>query len=161
MMRGLQTVEKKNAEFTDMLGVGLIAIQAARESSGAGNDLAGRSVVAVRFFSGESVVGDFLENAFTNANRGNGHGADIEISAESQERDGGDAHDVGAVAAHRVSLHALADTAPQDVGQAVTQKRKLQHGEAVFTRAWGDASQRSRIAPKRDGVFFAEFGGAG
>src|ERR1700688_3938951 len=51
MMRGLQTVEKKNAELTDMLGVSLIAVQTAREGSGAGNDLAGRSVVAMRLFT--------------------------------------------------------------------------------------------------------------
>jgi hypothetical protein len=51
MMSGLQTVEEKNAQFTNMFGVGLIAIQSAREGSGAGNGLAGRSIVAVRFFS--------------------------------------------------------------------------------------------------------------
>src|ERR1700675_4184377 len=119
MMRGLQTIEKKNAEFTDMFGVGLVAIQTAREGPGAGNDLAGRSVVAVRFFARESFVGDFLQDAFAKANGGNGHAADIDITAESEERDGGNAHDVSTVAANGVRLHALADTAPQDVGQAV------------------------------------------
>src|SRR3984893_19103622 len=119
MMSGLQTVEKKNAEFPDMLGVGLIAIQTAREGPGAGNDLACRSVVAVRFFSRESVVGDFLQDAFAKADGGNGHAADIEITAESEERDGGDAHDVRTVAANGVGLQSLADTAPQDVWEAV------------------------------------------
>ena len=51
MMYRLQTVEKKNAEFPDMLGVRLIAVQTAREGPGAGDDLAGRSVVAMRFLS--------------------------------------------------------------------------------------------------------------
>src|SRR3984893_9786522 len=84
MMRGLQTVEKKNAEFADMLGMRLIAVQTARESSGAGDDLAGRGVVAMRFFSGESVVGDFLQNTLAKANGGDGHAADIQIAAESK-----------------------------------------------------------------------------
>src|ERR1700726_2106892 len=114
MMRGLQTVEKKNAEFADMLGVGLVAVQTAREGSGAGNNLAGRSVVAMRFFSRESVVGDFLQNAFAKADGGDGHAADIQIAAESQKCDGGNAHDVGTVAAHSVSLHALAHIALED-----------------------------------------------
>src|ERR1700730_12830012 len=111
MMYGLQMVEKKNAEFTDMLGVGLVAIQTARESSSAGNHLAGGGVIVMRFLSRECVVGDFLQNAFAKADGGNGHAADIQIAAKGQERDGGDAHDVSTVAAHRVSLHALADIA--------------------------------------------------
>src|ERR1700722_3626341 len=122
MMRGLQTVEKENAQFADMLGVGLIAVQAAREGSGAGNDLARCSVVAVRFFSRESVVGDFLENAFAKADGGDGHAADIQIAAESQKRDGGNSHDISTVAAYTVSLHALADIAPQDLGEAVAKE---------------------------------------
>src|ERR1700692_3428015 len=123
MMRRLQTVEKNNAEFADMLGVGLIAVQTAREGPGAGNDLTGRSVVPVRFFSRESVVSDFLENAFAKADGGDGHATNIQIAAEGEERDGGDAHDVGAVAAHGGSAHALADIASQDVWQAVAQER--------------------------------------
>ena len=123
MMRGLQTVKKKNAEFADMFGVGLIAVQAAREGPGAGNDLAGCSVVAVRFFSRESVVGHFLENAFAKANGWDGHAANIQIAAESEECDGGNAHDVGAVTADPVSLHTLADIASQDVGEAIAQER--------------------------------------
>ena len=68
-------------------------------------------------------MGNFLQNAFAKANRGDGHAADIQIAAESEERDGGNAHDVSTVAAHSVSLHALADVALEDVGQTVAQER--------------------------------------
>src|ERR1700686_4401348 len=105
-----------------MLGMGLVAVQASREGSGAGNDLARCSVVAVRFFSRESVVGDFLENAFAKADGGDGHAADIQIAAESEKRDGGNTHDISAVAAHTVSLHALANIAVEDVGEALAQE---------------------------------------
>src|ERR1700719_2980973 len=116
MMHRLQSVEEENAQFTDMLGMSLVAIQTPREGPGAGDDLARRSIVAVRFFSRESVVGDFLENTFAKADGGDGQAADIQIAAESEKRDGGNTHDVGPVAAYTVSLHALADIAPEDVG---------------------------------------------
>src|ERR1700680_2860865 len=123
MMHRLQSVEKQNAQFTDVFGMGLITVQAPREGPGAGDDLARCSVVAVRFFSRESVVGDFLQNSFAKTHGGNGHAADIQIAAESKKRDGGNTHDIGTVAAYTVSLHALADIAFQDVRQALAQER--------------------------------------
>src|ERR1700692_423605 len=48
MMHRLQSIEKENAQFTDMLGMGLVAVQASSEGPGAGDDLARGSVVAVR-----------------------------------------------------------------------------------------------------------------
>src|ERR1700692_4688116 len=144
-----------------MFGVSLIAIQAARKGSGAGNDLACGGVVAVRFLSGESVVGDFLENAFAKADGGDGHAADVQIAAKREESDGGNAHDVGAVAAHGVSLHALTNIAPEYVWEAFAQERQLQHGEAVFAWTWGDASQRFRVAAKGDGDLLAEIWAVG
>ena len=106
-------------------------------------------------------MGDFLEDAFAKADGGNGHAADIQIAAESEEGDGGNAHDVGAIAAHGVSLHALADIALENVWQAIAQEGKLQHRQAVFTRAWSDASQRFRVSAKRDGDLLAEIWAVG
>ena len=42
----------------------------------------------------------------------------VEVTAEDDEDDGGDAHDVSAVAADAVGFHALADIAFEDVGKA-------------------------------------------
>ena len=139
-MRCLQPVEKQNAQLANVLGVCLVVFETAREASGAGDYLASRGVITVGLFPRESVVRNFLEDPFADTNSGNGHAADIQVTAQSNQRDGGNAHDIGAIATHGVGFHSLADIALQNVGQAVAQERQLQHGETMFTWAGRDAS---------------------
>jgi hypothetical protein len=125
VMERLEVIEEHEAEFADVLGVTLIVFEAAREAAGADEHLAGFGVVAVRFLAGESFAGDFLNNALADADGGNQKLADVEIAAEDDEDDGGDAHDVGAVAPNTIGFHALAEIAFQDIGEALSQERNV------------------------------------
>jgi hypothetical protein len=71
MMKRLEVIEKHEAEFADVLGVALIVFEAAGEAAGAEEHLPRLGVVAVRFLAGEGFAGDFLEDAFADADGGN------------------------------------------------------------------------------------------
>src|ERR1700689_1654081 len=100
MVHWLQLIEKKDAQLAYVLCVGLVIFQAAREAAGPHEELTCGGVVAVRFLSRESFAGDLLQQAFANADTWNGKGAQIQVSAYGDERDGRNAHHVGAIAAH-------------------------------------------------------------
>jgi len=70
MMQRLEVIEEHDAEFADVFGVALIVIEAAGEAARADNHLPGFGVVAVRLLAREGVAGDFLENAFADADGG-------------------------------------------------------------------------------------------
>ena len=121
----LKLIEEHEAEFADMLGVALIVIEAAAETAGGHENLAGFGVVAMGLFAGEGIASNFLQNAFAEANTGNGKGADVEIAAESDEDEGGDGHDVGAIAADAVGFHTGAHIATEDVWKTFAQQRNF------------------------------------
>jgi len=125
MMHRLQAIKEENAEFANVFGVSLITFQSASEGTRTGDDLTGGGVIAVGFFSRESVVSDFLKNAFAEADSGDGHAADVQIAAEGEEGDGGDAHDVSTVASDAVGFHAFTDVAFEDVWETVAQEGEL------------------------------------
>ena len=106
-------------------------------------------------------MSNFLEDAFANADGGDGHAADVEVTAHGEQGDGGDTHDVGTIAAHAVVLHAFADAEFQNIGQAIAQKRKLQHGQTVFARAGSDGCESFGVASEGDGNLLAEVGAIG
>ena len=125
MVQRLEMIEEHDGEFAGVFGVALIVFEAAGEAAGADKHLAGLGVVAVRFLAGEGIAGDFLEDAFADANGGNEEVVNVEIAAKDDKDDGGDAHDVGAVAANAVGFHALAEVALEDVGEALAQERNV------------------------------------
>jgi len=70
MVERLEMIEEKDGKFADVFGVALIVFEAASEAAGADEHLAGLGVVAVRLLAREGVAGDFLENAFADADGG-------------------------------------------------------------------------------------------
>ena len=125
MVERLKLIEEHEAEFADMLGVALIVIEAAAETAGGHENLAGFGVVAMGLFARKGVAGDFLENTFAEADTGNGKGADVEIAAESNEDEGGDSHNIGAIAADAVGFHTGAHIATEDVWKTFAQQRNF------------------------------------
>jgi hypothetical protein len=151
MMQWLEVIEEHDAELADVLGVALIVFEAAGKAASADDHLAGFGVVAVRFLAGESFASDFLNNALTDADRGDEELPDVEIAAEDDEDDGGDAHDVGAVAANTVGFHAFAEIAFQDVGEALAQERNIERGETFAAWAGSDVRKSFGISAEGDG----------
>ena len=49
----------------------------------------------------------------------------------------------------------------KNVGEAIAEERKLQHGQAVFARAGSDAGEGFGVAAESDGDLFAEIGAIG
>ena len=134
----LEMIEEHEAEFADVLGMAHIVFETASEAAGAEEHLAGLGAVAMRLFAGKGFAGDFLEDAFAEADGGNEELANVEVAAEDDEDDGSDAHDVCAVAANAVGFHALTEIAFQDVGEALAQERDVEGGEAFAARAGSD-----------------------
>ena len=105
-----------------MFGVAAIAVEAAGESASADEELAGVGVVAVRLFARERFARDFAEESFTNAHTWNRERPQIQITAERDEDQSGDAHNVGAVAANAVGFHAGVDVAAEQIREALAEK---------------------------------------
>jgi len=156
MMQRLEVIEEQDTEFADVFGVALIVFEAAGEAAGAEEHLAGFGVVTMRLLAGEGLAGDFLEEAFADADGGDQEVADVEIAAEDDKDDGGDAHHVGAIAADAVGFHAFAEIALQDVGEAFTQERNIERGEAFAAGAGSDVGKRFGISTESDGELIGE-----
>ena len=137
-MHGLQLVKKLKAQFANMFRMLLIVFKPARKAARSHKQLASGAIITMRFLAGKSLVRDFLEKAFADADSRDRKEPQIQIAPQREKRDGGDAHDVGAVAAHPVGLHALTRVALENVRQTFAQERKLDGLEAVFTRTRGD-----------------------
>jgi len=110
----------------------------------------------VRFLAGEGVAGDFLEDAFANADGGDEEVVNVEIAAEDDEDDGGDAHDVGAIAADAVGFHALAEVAFEDVGESLAQERNVERGKAFAARAGSYVGKSFGVSAESDGELVGE-----
>ena len=82
MVQRLKLVEQHEAEFANMLRVALVVVEAAAETARSHQYLARVGIVAMRLFAGKRIAGNFLEQAFADADTGNGKGADVEIAAE-------------------------------------------------------------------------------
>ena len=137
-VHGLQLVKKLKAQFANMFRMLLIVFKPARKAARSHKQLASGAIITMRFFAGKSLVRDFLEKAFAEADSRDRKEPQIQIAPQREKRDGGDAHDVGAVAAHPVGLHALTHVALEDVRQTFAQERKLDGLEAMLTRTRGD-----------------------
>src|SRR5580704_12223111 len=105
----------------------------------------------MRFFARESLACDLLQQAFANADAGNRERAQIQIAPDHDEDDRGDAHDVSAVAADGVRLHALTHVAFENSRQSFAQQRKLERRNAVLARAGCDRGERFGTATESDG----------
>ena len=161
MMQRLQGVEEHDAEFADVLGVALVIFEAAAEAACADEHLAGFDGVAVRLLAGKGFAGDFLDDAFADADGRNEELADIEITAEDNEDDGGDAHDVSAITTDAVGFHALANIALEDVGKAVAKQRNIECRKAFAARAGSDVGKSFGVATEGDGELIDQIGAIG
>jgi hypothetical protein len=81
---------------------------------------------------------------------------DVEIAAEDDEDDGGDAHYVGSVAADAVGFHALTDIAFQNIGKTIPQERNIERGETLTARAGSDVGKSLGISAESDGELIGE-----
>src|ERR1700687_2098837 len=147
MMNSLQFIKKQDAQLPHVFGVTLIVLQAAREAARANEELTRGSAVTMGLFARKGLARNFLKHSFANADAGDRKGAQVEVAAERDKGDCRDAHHVGAVAAHGVGLHALADIAAQDVIEPLTQERKLQSGHAVLAGGPGGGPEGTRSSP--------------
>ena len=161
MVNRLELVEKLESKVTYMFGVLLVLLEAAGEAADADQHLASGLIVAMRLLAGESVASNFVDDAFADADGGNGHGVNVEVAAKGDEDNGGDAHHVRAVAANAVGFHAVGNVATQEIGQAFAQERELDGGKTVHARAGSDESECFGVATKRDRKFIAEIGPGG
>jgi hypothetical protein len=150
-VNGLQLVEELKAQFADVFRMLLIVFEPAREAARSDEQLAGGAVVAMRLCTGKSLVRDFLEKPFANPDTRNGKDAQVQIARQSDKRNGGDAHDVRAVAADTVGLHALAHVALENVWQTLAQERKLDRLEAMLAGTWGNFGESFRVSAEGDG----------
>jgi len=87
--------------------------------------------------------------------------ADVEVAAEDDEDDGGDAHDVGAVSADTIGFHALAEVAFEDVGEAFAEERNIESGETFAAGAGSDVGKSFGVAAEGDGELVGEIGAIG
>ena len=87
--------------------------------------------------------------------------ADVEVAAEDDEDDGGDAHDVGAVSADTIGFHALAEVAFENVGEAFAEERNVEGGETFAARAGSDVGKSFGVAAEGDGELVGEIGAIG
>ena len=161
MMQRLEVIEEHEAEFADVLGVALIVFESPSEAAGAEEHLAGFGAVAVRLLPGEGVAGNFLKDAFADADGGNEELANVEIAAEDDEDDGGDAHNVGAIAANAIGFHALADILLEDVGQAFAEKRNVERRQTFAARARSYVRECFGVSAEGDGELIGEIRATG
>src|SRR5208337_129718 len=156
VVHGLKLIEQHEAEFAHVFGVLLVVLQAAAEIPRREQHAAGFRVIAVRLLARKGFVRGFLQQAFADAHAGNDEAADIEVARDGEENDGGDGHDVGAVAAHAIGFHAVAEVALQNVLQALAKQCNFDRGESVLARARRHIRQRFGISAKRDGDFVGQ-----
>ncbi len=135
-----------------------IAVEAARKNASAYQKLARRRIVTMRLLARERFARNFTKQSFANADARNGKRAQIQISAERDENQSGDAHDVGAIAADTECLHARFDVTAKQIREAFAEKRKFKRGEPVFARAGCKIGERFGVAAECDGEFAAKIG---
>src|SRR6267142_3105375 len=150
VMHRLKLVEQLQAQFANVFGVTAVAVQTAGEGARADKKLARVGVVAMRLLAGKGFTRDFPEEAFANANAGNRKRAQIQVAAQRDENQSGDAHDVGAIAADAKRFHSRFDVAFQEVRQSFAQERKLERGKAVFAGAGRQIGKRFRVTSEGD-----------
>src|SRR5690242_15849588 len=103
----------------------LIVFEPARKAARSHEQLASGAIVTMRLFTGKGLVRDFLEKPLADANSRDGKEPQIQIAPQCDKSDGGNAHDIGAVAPHAVGLHALACIPLENARQALSQERKF------------------------------------
>src|ERR1700747_1163667 len=122
MVNGLEAIEKDDGELANVFGVTLVVFEATGEAARANQKLARGGVVAMRLLAGKGFAGDFLNQAFAHTHTGNRESAQVQVAGKSHEGDGGDGHDVSAVAPHAVRFHALANIAFENAIETFAQK---------------------------------------
>jgi hypothetical protein len=156
VMEGLQVIEKHQAEFADVFGMAHIVFEAAGKAAGADKHLARFGAVAMRLLAREGFAGNFLNDAFADPDGGNEELANVEIAAENDKNDGGDAHDVGAISGDAIGFHETAEIALQDVGEEFAKKRNIESRKSFAARARGDVRECFGISAEGDGKLIGE-----
>ena len=158
MVNRLQLIEEHQAEFADVFGVLLIVLEATAKTASGKKHLTRSGIVAVRFLAGESFARDFREQTFADAHTRNDKAANIQITAKGEKDDGGDAHDVGAVAANPIGLHACSEVTFEEVGNALAKEREFESGKAVLARTRGNVGESFGVAAESHRNFIGEIG---
>src|ERR1700693_563205 len=112
-------MKEHQTEFAYVSRVTLIVLEPSAEAASPEEHLARGGVVAVRFFSRKGLASDLLQKAFAKADSWDGERTNIEVAAERGKDDGGDAHNVGAVATNAVGFHTLADVTFENIWKAL------------------------------------------
>ena len=126
MVNSLELIKEHEAQLANVFGMLLVVFKPAAKTACGEEYLAGFGTVAVGLFAREGVVGNLLKEAFAKANTGDTEAPDIEVACNGKKNDGGDAHDIGAVAADTVGFHALPNVALEDAGKPLAKKRDFQ-----------------------------------
>jgi hypothetical protein len=158
VVNGLELIEEHQAEFANVFGVLLIVLETAAKTASGEKHLARSGIVAVGFLAGESFARNFREKSFADADTGNDKAANIEITAEGKEDDGGDAHDVSTVAANPVGFHACAKVAFEEIRQAFTKEGEFESGKAILTRTGSNVGEGFSVAAEGHGNFIGKIG---
>lgn len=158
MVNGLKLIKKHKAEFADMVGVLLIIFEPAAKASRGEEHLTRGGIVTMRLLAGESLARDLMEQAFSNANAGNDEAANVQITAQGDEDNGGDAHDVSTIATYAVGLHARAEIALEKLGEALAEKRQFKRGKAILPRPGRDVRKCFGVTTESDRNFIGEIG---
>src|SRR6266851_2438470 len=148
MMRGLQLIEKENAQLAHMLGMLLIVSEPPRKTSCPNNELPCLGIVVMGLLARKCIPRNFLQQSFANADPGYRKRAQIQISPEGDKRNRRDPHHVGAVAPYRIRLHSRAHVASQNVRQPPAQERELHRRQTMLSRPWRDVRQGLRVSAK-------------
>src|SRR5215470_2096422 len=130
-MHGMQLIKELQAQFANVLGVLLVIFQAACKTARSQEQLARRAVVAVWLLARKSFMRDFLQKPLADANARHGQKAKIQVTSQSDERDGRDAHDVGAIPPNSVSFHTLANVPLQNGRQSLLEEGQFNRLQAV------------------------------
>ena len=124
-MYRLQLVKELKTQLAHVLRVPLIVFEPASKATRPHEQLTRGAAVAVRLFARERFVRDSLQKPLAHADPRDGKEPQIQVASEVDKNNGGDAHHVGAVSAHPISLHAIVHVALEHVGQTLPQQGEL------------------------------------
>src|SRR6267143_424460 len=151
-MVGPKLVKKLQCEPAYLFSMLQVAMHAAGEGLRAGDHDLGFFPLFVRglrkrHFRG----GEFVEQAFTNTHAWRNHGAKTQPPGDSDQNDGGDAHNLCAVAAHSEGSHPAFHVEAQNLQEALPQQPRVERSQAAESGTGGQRGESLRIAATSDG----------
>src|ERR1700704_3571818 len=151
VMVGPKLVKKLQCEPANLFSMFQVAMHAAGEGLRASDHDLGFLPLFVcslrkRHFRG----GEFVEQAFTNTHAWRNHGAKTQPPGDGDQNDGGDAHDLCAVAAHSEGLHPAFHVKAQNLQETLPQQPRVERPQAAESGTGGQRGESLRIAATGD-----------